>query len=959
MKHIFLIVITFFLLKGEEAFAQCNQGDVTTFQKTFGGPGNERGHSVQNTPDGGFIVAGETTSYGAGGKDWFVMKLDANGVEQWTKTYGSTLIEDGNSIAIIQTSDGGYLFVGHSGTSSQSTWDAYAYKLDANGNILWGKRVDGNLQDAYRDVIELASGDYILAGQVKSNSTNGDILITKVSSLGNTIWSKLYIAPALDQLASIMEFPNGDLLIGGHSWSFGFGNNDQLFIRTDDSGNLLWSKYYGGSAVDAYFSTDLLSDGSIIAMGMTGSFGAGNTDLIMSKFDVNGNVLWSKTFGGSGADVGSHVEENQNNEIVFSGHSSNSGGNSNLILGATDLNGNLLWLKKYGGSGNESGDLWANTMDLTQDNGVVIVGGTFSFSSGGEDIYLVKTNECGNSFCNDQDANLTVNSYNIQQANASITVNNFNSYSSVTSIVTNMSFSSNVLCLDTLAETCNLTSNFSQINTCLGDSTFFTDLSIDSITTIINWKWYFGDGDSLVGIKNPAHLYSNSGTYNVTLAVLNDSNCIDSITQQLIINPIFSINQTQSICQGDSLFLNGAYQTVAGNYVDSLQTIFGCDSIVITNLLVNQRYLVNQNTTICSNDSIFLAGAFQNTSGIYTDSLQTIDGCDSIIRTDLVVNPFFNSLIDIYICEGDSVLFGNNYYLLPGVYIDTFQTYLGCDSLLTLNLNVRQSYLQNFNQVICEGDSLELSGIFQTTQGVYVDSLSSVFGCDSIVYTFLDVFPNFSVIDTVEICQGDSVFLGGGYQYSFGDYQDTLQSFMGCDSLVYSSLIIKSNPNIIAYMDTIIEKGNVVQLNVTGGTSYSWTPSFNLDCSNCQNPLASPDQSTEYIVFGETNGCYSSDTIFITVNIELMNLYIPNAFVPGSSGDNAIFYFYGSGISEFEVQIFDRWGELLYESNDMGQGWNGVYQGRIVPVGVYTYKVRVVSLENVYRRKIGRINVIR
>jgi len=493
---------------------------------------------------------------------------------------------------------------------------------------------------------------------------------------------------------------------------------------------------------------------------------------------------------------------------------------------------------------------------------------------------------------------------------------------------------------------CNLSSNFSATNTCLGDSTFFTDLSVDSIGNIVNWQWYFGDGDSLIGIQNPSHLYNGAGNYNVTLIITNNINCVDSITIPIIVNPSYSPTQSASICQGDSIFLAGNFQNSSGQYTDSLSTTFGCDSLIITNLVVNPTFNDSSTISICQGDSVFLNGSFQHNSGVFTDSLQSITGCDSVVTTNLIVNPVFSSIQNSTICQGDSILFGSNFYGFSGTFSDSLQTVSGCDSVLTLNLTVNASF-QNIQTVsICSSDSIFLAGNFQNSSGQYTDSLSTTFGCDSLIITNLVVNPTFNDSSTISICQGDSVFFNGSFQHNSGIFTDSLQSITGCDSVVTTNLIVSPSLSIIASNDTIIEACGSVQLNVNGGVSYLWSPSIGLSCTSCPNPIASPIITTSYVVSSTTNGCSDNDTVIVVVEGS-SPLIIPNVFTPNQDGVNDGFNFSGGCLNAVNKKIYNRWGQLLFESNQIAEEWNGrMTSGEEAPEGTYFYIFTISLIED-------------
>jgi PKD repeat protein len=176
----------------------------------------------------------------------------------------------------------------------------------------------------------------------------------------------------------------------------------------------------------------------------------------------------------------------------------------------------------------------------------------------------------------------------------------------------------------------------------------------------------------------------------------------------LINNSNLQVYDTLTICQGDSILIGGVYQNTPGIYYDSLQTINGCDSIIATTLSLNPTYFNNNNNTICQGDSSLIFGVYQSTSGTYYDSLQTANGCDSIIAITLTVNPTYFSNNNNTICQGDSILIGGVYQNTPGTYYDSLQTINGCDSIIETILTVDTSLTANFTKTLDPNDSLNL-----------------------------------------------------------------------------------------------------------------------------------------------------------------------------------------------------------------------------------------------------------
>lgn len=197
-------------------------------------------------------------------------------------------------------------------------------------------------------------------------------------------------------------------------------------------------------------------------------------------------------------------------------------------------------------------------------------------------------------------------------------------------------------------------------------------------------------------------------------------------------------NVSTSICQGDSIQLQGAYQMTAGSYTDTFTASGGCDSIIITALTIDpNQFNQDPDVTICQGETAMIFGNPQTVAGTYYDSLQTASGCDSIIAIDLIVNPsFFNVLPDVEICQGESAMIFGNLETTAGTYEDTLQTVAGCDSVLSVDLIVHPTHSVNAPaQTICDGDTIIIGSSVVTTAGFYPDTLFTTMGCDSIVTT--------------------------------------------------------------------------------------------------------------------------------------------------------------------------------------------------------------------------------
>jgi len=357
------------------------------FARTYGGAGNDHAFSVQRTSDGGYIVAGYTSSFGAGGYDAFLVKTDANGNIIWAKTYGGA--SDDGALSVQQTSDGGYIVTG--GTGPFGNVDAFLIKTDAFGNIQWAKTYGGTNIDAVSSFQQTSDGGYIVAGWTSSfGAGNFDIFLIKTDASGNIIWAKTYGETDDDWASSVQQTSDGGYIVAGVTLSFGAGG-DIFLIKTDANGNLQWAKTYGGTFQDGASSVQQTSDGGYIVAGYTVSFGAGESDIFLIKTDASGNIIWAKTYGGTFQDGASSVQQTSDGGYIVAGYTVSFGaGESDIFLIKTDASGNIIWAKTYGGTNTDE----VYSVQQTSDGGYIVAGATYSFGAGG-DIFLVKTDENG------------------------------------------------------------------------------------------------------------------------------------------------------------------------------------------------------------------------------------------------------------------------------------------------------------------------------------------------------------------------------------------------------------------------------------------------------------------------------------------------------------------------------------------------------------------------------------
>ncbi|PCH69207.1 MAG: hypothetical protein COC01_02120 [Bacteroidetes bacterium] len=320
---------------------------------------------------------------------------------------------------------------------------------------------------------------------------------------------------------------------------------------------------------------------------------------------------------------------------------------------------------------------------------------------------------------------------------------------------------------------------------CNGNSSGTANVTTNGGITPYAYAW--SNGESASSISNLA-----AAIYNVT--VTDNYGCVaDDIA--IISEPAYIDSTTGIIiCQNDSIFIGGNWQSSEGFYFDTLTASNGCDSVHITDLTIKPVYSPVVSIQLCAGDSVYIGGSWQADGGIYYDTLSSIDGCDSIITTELSFNQSYSNNQSVTICVGDSLLIAGSWVSSTGIYYDTLQTTKGCDSIITLSLTINNSIGSTLTETAC--NSYDFGGNLLTTSGTYYDTLVNTLGCDSMIILNLTVLPSLSVNVNMNICEGDSIILGGNWQTQAGLYYDTLQTVTGCDSVIGTSLTVVPLPSI-------------------------------------------------------------------------------------------------------------------------------------------------------------------
>ncbi|MCB9048393.1 MAG: gliding motility-associated C-terminal domain-containing protein [Lewinellaceae bacterium] len=327
-----------------------------------------------------------------------------------------------------------------------------------------------------------------------------------------------------------------------------------------------------------------------------------------------------------------------------------------------------------------------------------------------------------------------------------------------------------------------------------------------------------GESVSVGGID-----YTLSGTFTDTLTSV-ASGCDSIVVLNLTVNEIFETNLQEEICDGETYTVGTSGYTQSGIYQDVLTASNGCDSTVNLDLTVHPILETNLVETICFGDTYPVGNSTYGSTGNYQDIIPSVvTGCDSIVNLALTVRDEITTQLTETVCFGGDFTVGNSTYAATGSYQDTLVSVTGCDSIITLNLTVRDEIRTNLDQEICDGETYTVGTSDYTISGVFVDTLTSVAtGCDSIVTLGLTVHPIPETNLVEEICDGETYEVGASDYTASGIYQDVLTSVVtGCDSIVNLNLTVHPIP--VTNLTEVVCFGGSVTV---GSSTYGATGTY-------------------------------------------------------------------------------------------------------------------------------------
>jgi gliding motility-associated-like protein len=461
-----------------------------------------------------------------------------------------------------------------------------------------------------------------------------------------------------------------------------------------------------------------------------------------------------------------------------------------------------------------------------------------------------------------------------------------------------------------------------------------------------------------------------AGTFTATIP--SQSGCDSTITLTLTVNPTLTSTTNVTICSTQLPYIwNSQTITLAGTYSTTLPSQAGCDSIAVLNLTVNTTLISTTNVTICSGQLPYTWNLQQfNAAGRYNVNLTSQAGCDSIATLILTVTAPATSTSNLTVCPAQIPYTWNGQQLSnPGTYTATIPTAAGCDSVATLIFDVNSQLTSTTNISVCP-NQLPYSWNTQslTGAGTYTAHLTSQGGCDSTATLNLSVSSVLTSTTNVTVCSATLPYSWNGTNYpAAGTYTSNFTSGGGCDSVATLVLTVDSNFVGVRYPTVTTTANLATQLlarSFGNNYTYSWTPNIGLDEYTIYNPVFNYDQQTQYLInITSPFGCTTTDTVLVQLNTPtaiVSGLFVPKAWTPNGDGVNDKLYPLTENIKTLNYfRVFNRWGQLMFETNVIGNGWDGIYNGKPQIMDVYTWTVEGIGYDGRIYQQAGNSVLLR
>lgn len=369
----------------------------TGFVATVGGALEDVAFAVAATADNGTVIGGYTRSFGSGDRDSFIVKLDSTGAPLWKFTYGAAGDEDVQSIKA--TNDGGLIVAGYTTSFGAGQYDMWIMKLSSDGAIQWQKTYGGPLTEYAKSIEQTTDGGYIVAGYTASFGEGAhDIWVLRLKVDGSIVWQKTYGSTGLENTYAVRQTTDGGFIIAGQANKFNLdpssGYQYAVLLKLDANGAVTWQYAYGGNGITYVYAIENTTEGGYIFAAYSDAFGDGDQDVWIVKLDTDGSILWQKTYGGTGDDRAFSISRTRDNGYIIAGDTDSFGaGGLDEWIFKIDGQGEILWQRTFGGGLDDSSHAYSSA--ICADDSVVVVGQTTSFGAGAYDMWVIKLSQYG------------------------------------------------------------------------------------------------------------------------------------------------------------------------------------------------------------------------------------------------------------------------------------------------------------------------------------------------------------------------------------------------------------------------------------------------------------------------------------------------------------------------------------------------------------------------------------
>jgi gliding motility-associated-like protein len=872
-----------------------------------------------------------------------------------------------------------------------------AIQCDSSGNVFIESRIARN----YLPVTDPGNGAYY---QGTMADTLSDIEISKFTNAGVLQWSTYYGGSdyefsggiTIDKFQNVFvvgstfstDFPTQDP--GGNCYFQGAsgGGLNAFVIKFTNSGQRLWATYLGGSdGSTAYAVTSDTASNLYVVGGASSGFpvqplagaynqatsSVGGQSMFLSKFSSTGNLVWSTFYGGSGDNFATSVDIDKSGNILVAGtttstdlplqnltgaynQSSNAGSHDAFIMRLLNT-GALNWATYMGGSQDD----WGYSVETDDNNNIVVVGNTsssnFPVIDAGSGAFYQGNNANTNGY-----SNLFISKFNASCAqtwstyyggNATFVGESFSSYNDALVIdpcgnilLTFFASTDGLSCL-------NPQNNFYfHPNAYVGNGDWDGMILYFNTSGVLKWGTYFGGGiaDDIqaIALDKENNLFMagewngyewsnssplppltnpNNGAYYLDIPAYGQAGFVAKFTSAPL-NVISTVQNANCNC-------NGVIQ------IDSVAGSIGVCSYIWSNDSTGQAL-----TQLCAGTILlkvrdeFCQTGTQNftitaNGGFDVDSIITSTSCENTFDGAATITPIGGVPPYTYVWApaGGNAATATN--LQTGTYTVTVTDSTNCT--LSKTITVPSQHVLMLNPVIAPNTSCTPNG-----------SILLVPSGGNPPYIYL--WNSDQTIDSIT-------------NLSPGKYFVTVSDANGCAK--YDSVIVpgKEVPEAaVTATPSTISLNQSSQLHASGGVSFTWLPATGLSCTACPDPIVFPTQETSYcVIAADSNSCL--DTACVTIKVEALcdDIIVPTAFSPNNDGKNDVFKIQGldNCFSQFELMLFDRWGEKVFESNAISNSWNGMFKGRLLDAGVFVYTINASLIDGTKLSKKGNISLIR